>query len=88
MRDAAGLLLAAGQAAAAAEMAAAGLQVVEQMQGRLRGNKQQAAALCGAVLHVIGQAAPGQRDQALALARQVDQATQGWFELAAWVEGL
>ena len=70
MQYAAGRLLATGQAAAAAEMAAAGLRVVEQMQGRLRGNKQQAAALCGAVLEVIGQAALGQRDQALALARR------------------
>ena len=73
MRDAAGRLLAAGQAAAAADMAAAGLQVVEQMQGRLRGDKQQAAALCGAVLAAIRLAALGQRDQALALARQVNK---------------
>lgn len=92
MQYAAGRLLAAGQAEVAVQMAAAGRQMVEALlEGRvsnlpLQGEKQQAAALCGAVLQVIGLAALGQRQQAMEQARQVDQATGGAWGLVEWVE--
>jgi len=86
MQYAAGQLLAAGQVEVAAAMAVAGRQVVEALLEKLDGEKQQVAALCGVALQVIGLAALGQRQEALAQAQQVDQATGGVLGLAEWVE--
>lgn len=88
MQHAATRLLAGGQAEVAAGMAAAGLQVIEALLEKLEGEKQQVAALCRAALQVVGLAATGERQRTREQARQVDEATDGMFRLAAWVEGL
>jgi tetratricopeptide (TPR) repeat protein len=85
MKDAAEQLFAAGQVEVVAGMAAAGLQVVETLLDKFQGEKQQVAALCGAVLQVIGLAATGERQQALEQAQQVDDATEGMFGLVEWM---
>ena len=85
MQHAAERLLATGQAEVVGGMAAAGLQVVEPLLEELQGEKQQIAALCRAILQVIGLAAVGEREQALEQAQEVDDATEGMFGLMEWV---